>query len=146
MWRFHITTVAVTLVVMLSDRGHTIAQKDDASKKSKVAGSIEFKGAADIEADTIARITLQDVSVADAPAKKLAEQTIKSLRKFPIHFEVEYDPADIRPGRTYAIQVRIESAGRLAYINDTRIEVISRGKPATDVKVPVIRVQKGKAP
>ena len=87
-------------------------------------------------------MTLKDVSLADAPAKKVGEQVIKDLKKFPIPFEVEYDPAAIEKGHTYAVQVRIETKGRLDYINDTRIEVISNGKPAKDVKAPVIQVKR----
>ena len=77
-----------------------------------------------------------------APAKKVSEQLIKDLKKFPIPFEVEYDPAVIEKGHTYAVQVRIETKERLDYINDTRVEVISSGKPSKDVQVPVIRVKK----
>jgi hypothetical protein len=36
----------------------------------------------------------------------------------------------------------VETKRRLDYINDTRVEVISSGKPSKDVKVPVIRVEK----
>src|SRR5262249_27425549 len=110
--------------------------------KARVSGTIEFKGDAKFEADAIARVTLQDVSLEDAAAKKIGEQVIKDLKKFPIPFEIEYDPAAIEKGHTYAVQVRIQTKGRLEYINDTRVEVISRSKPSKDVKVPVIRVKK----
>ena len=55
---------------------------------------------------------------------------------------LQYDTAAIEKGHTYAVQVRIETKDRLDYINDTRVEVLSRGKPAKDVKVKVIRVKK----
>jgi putative lipoprotein len=133
---------AVAVALLLREGEATFAQKDDKSKKGKVSGTIEFKGEARFEADTVARVTLQDVSLADAPAKKVGERVIKDLKKFPIRFEVEYDPAAIEKGHTYSVQVRIETKKRLDYINDTRVEVISRGKPSKDVKVPVIRVKK----
>src|SRR5262245_46386915 len=144
MWRVLVcSAVAAGAVVLLLSEGEAaIAQKDDKAKKAKVSGTIEFKGEARFEADTVARVTLQDVSVADAPAKKVGEQVIKDLKKFPILFEVEYDPAAIEKGHTYAIQVRIETKERLDFINDTTAEVISGGKPTKDVKVPVIRVKK----
>jgi putative lipoprotein len=144
MWRVLVgSTVAVAAVALLLSEGQAaLAQKDDPPKKARVSGTIEFKGEAKFEADTVARVTLQDVSLEDAPAKKIAEQVIKDLKKFPIPFEVEYDPAVIEKGHTYAVQVRIETKDRLDYINDTRVEVISRGKPSKDVQVPVIRVKK----
>ena len=144
MWRALLcVTVAAGAVALLICGGETAsAQKDDKAKKAKLSGTIEFKGEAKFEADTVARVTLQDVSVADAPAKKVGEQVIKDLKKFPIAFEVEYDPAVIEKGHTYAVQVRIETKKRLDYINDTRVQVISGGKPFKDVKVQVIRVKK----
>ncbi|HJZ56331.1 MAG TPA: YbaY family lipoprotein, partial [Gemmataceae bacterium] len=144
MWRLLVcSAVAAGAVALLLSEGEAaFAQKDDKSKKDKVSGTIEFKGEAQFEANTVARVTLQDVSLADAPANKVGEQVIKDLKKFPIPFEVEYDPAAIEKGHTYAVQVRIETKDRLDYINDTRVEVISSGKPSKDVKVPVIRVKK----
>jgi putative lipoprotein len=146
MWRVLVACVVAAGVValLLSEGEAALAQKDDKSQKAKVSGTIESKEEARFEADTVARVTLQDVSLQDAPAKKIGEQVIKDLKKFPILFEVEYDPAVIEKGHTYAVQVRIETKDRLEYINDTRVEVISGGKSSKDVKVPVIRVKKVK--
>ena len=144
MWRVLVgcAVAAWAVALLLSEGEAALAQKAGKSKKGKVSGTIEFKGEARFEADTVARVTLQDVSLADAPAKKVGEQVIKGLKKFPIPFEVEYDPALIEKGHTYAVQVRIETKARLDYINDTRVKVISSGKPSKDVKVPVIRARK----
>ena len=143
MWRALVASaVAVAIVLLLSEGEPALAQKGDKAKKEKVSGTIEFKGEARFDADTVARVTLQDVSLEDAPAKKIGEQVIKDLKKFPIPFEVAYDPAVIEKKRIYAVQVRIETKGRLDFINDTRIEVISNGKPSKDVKARVIQVRK----
>jgi putative lipoprotein len=144
MWRLLIgcAAAASAVALLLSGAEPALAQKEEKSKKAKVSGTIEFKGEARFEAETVAKVTLQDVSLADAPAKKLGEQVIKDLKKFPIPFEIEYDPALIEMGHTYAVQVRIETKDRLDYINDTRVGVISGGKPSADVKVPVIPVKK----
>jgi putative lipoprotein len=144
MWRALVgsAVAAVAVAALLSEGQPALAQKDGQPKKARVSGTVESKGEAKFEADTVARVTLQDVSLADAPARKVAEQVIKDLKTFPIPFEVEYDPAAIEKGHTSAVQVRIETKGRLDYINDTRVEVISGGKPARDVKVPVIRAKK----
>jgi putative lipoprotein len=144
MWRVLVgCAVAVATVALLLSAGQTtLAQKDGQPKKPRVSGTIEFKGEAKFEADTIARVMIQDVSVEDAPAKNVAEQIIRDLKKFPIPFEVEYDPAVIEKGHTYALQIRIETKKRLDYLNDRRLEVISRGKPTSDLKVPVIQLKK----
>ena len=48
----------------------------------------------------------------------------------PIRFKVEYNREYLGPRNTYALTARIEeSDGRLAFINDTAYEVITRGNP-----------------
>jgi putative lipoprotein len=144
MFRVHICcTVAVCAAALLVGNDRSALAQKDGEKKAKVTGTIEHKGEAQFDAASLARVTLQDVSVADdAPPKKLGEQVITELKTFPIAFEVTYDPALIEKGHTYALTVRIESKGKLQYINDTRVQVISGGKETKDVKVAVIAVGK----
>jgi uncharacterized lipoprotein YbaY len=144
MWRVLVggAVAAGVVALLLSDGRAILAHQVDKSKNDKVCGTIESKGEARLEADTVARVMLQDVSLADAPAKKVGEQVIKELKQFPIPFAVEYDAAAIEKGHTYTVQVRIETKNRLDYINDTMVEVISSGKPSKDVKVAVIRIKK----
>src|SRR5687767_8822381 len=115
MWRLLVwsAVAAGAVALTLSEGDAAFAQKDDKPKKAMVSGTIEFKGEARFGADSVARVTLQDVSLADAPARKVGEQVIKDLKKFPVPFELEYDPAAIEKGHTYAVQVRIETKGRL---------------------------------
>jgi len=114
---------------------------DEKPKKEKVTGTIVFQGEGKFDADTIATVKLSDVSLQDAPSVTIAEQKINDLKKLPIAFEVEFNPAKIQAGHDYAIQVRIETKGKLNYINDTRITVISNGTSTKDVKAPVIAVK-----
>ncbi len=141
----HISRVVLVLVMVLLFSGATITlaqKKEDAPKKVAVTGTIEFKGDAKFEAETVANVTIRDVSIADAPAPIIGQQLIKDLKKFPISFEVEYDPAKIDQRLMYSVGVRIETKGRLDYINDTAILIISRNNPISDVKVPVIQVKR----
>ena len=73
---------------------------------------------------------VRDTSYADAVAELVAEQVITDPGQVPISFEVDYDPGDIDSGNTYSVSARIEEAdGRLAFINDTAYDVITRGNP-----------------
>ena len=66
----------------------------------------------------------------DAPAQLIAEQVISDPGRVPLKFKVPYHRVDIDPGSTYSISARIdESDGRLAFINDTAYDVITRGNP-----------------
>lgn len=109
--------------------------KDD--KKTTVTGKITGPG--DLEEGLVVTVKLVDVSLADAAAKVLGEQTIRDPKAFPIPFEIPYDPKAIGPGFSYAIGVRIEKEGKLKFINDTRIPAINNG-PTKDIQAPVIKI------
>ena len=128
-------------LLLLPGNALRVGGQEGSKKKEKVTGKIEFKGDAQFDKETVAVVKIQDVSLADAAAKTVAEHTIKGLKKFPIEFEVEYDPAIIQKGHSYAVSVRIETRGKLEYTNDTSVPVISNGT-TKDVTVPVIRVKK----
>jgi putative lipoprotein len=125
-----------------SEQALGTAQPDNKPQKKKVTATLEFTGEAGFEADTVARVMLLDISYADAPSKLVGEQAIKDLKQFPIPFEIEYDPAIVKHGITYALGVRIETKDRLDYSNEWRTEVLSHGMPSTHLKVPVSRVQR----
>ena len=60
-----------------------------------------------------------------SPARRL-----RTPGQVPIRFRVEYDSSDIDSRNRYSVTARIiESDGRLAFINDTAYEVITRGNP-----------------
>jgi putative lipoprotein len=72
----------------------------------------------------VIKVQLVDVSKADAPAEVIAEQVINANgRQVPFAFSLLYDPAAINPGRTYALQARIEVDGQLWFTNTSRYPV-----------------------
>ena len=76
-------------------------------------------------------VELRDVSYQDAAAPLIARQTISDPGQVPIGFEVGYNRDDIDSRNVYSVTARIiESDGRLAFINDTAYEVITRGNPS----------------
>ena len=72
-------------------------------------------------------VRLQDVSLADAPAKVLAEQVIDGVRAPPARFSLAYDPAQITPSARISVSARVEVDGQLRFISDTHIPVINGG-------------------
>ena len=62
-------------------------------------------------------VSLQDVSLADAPAVLLAEQKGPVKGQVPLPFHLSYDPAQVKPGHRYAVSARIELDGQLIFIN-----------------------------
>jgi putative lipoprotein len=138
---------ALAPLCLIALAGAGLAGAGDKGKEKKLAeitGTIEYKKDIDVRfgPDTIATVTLQDVSVADVKAKVLGKSVLKDMKTFPIPFKVTYDPADIRERGRYSLGVRITTKDKLEYINDTSIPVITGGHPTKDVKAPVIRVGK----
>ena len=84
---------------------------------------------------------MRDVSLADAAAPLIASQTVRNPGQVPIEFRVPYNRDDIDSRNTYGISARILGAeGRLAFINDTAHDVITRGNP-TRVDMVLVLVQ-----
>lgn len=75
-------------------------------------------------------VSLNDTSHADGPSELVVHQTITDPGQIPIDFRVLYSRGAIDSRNTCSISVRIdEEDGRLAFINDTAYDVITRGNP-----------------
>ena len=97
---------------------------------ASVSGTVTYRERLSITPDATLHVELRDVSYADAAAPLIARQTISDPGQVPIKFKVEYNRKDIDSRNLYSISARIiESDGRLAFINDTAYEVITRGNP-----------------
>ena len=108
-----------------------------------VTGTVTYRERIALAPNAVVEVKLIDISRADAPAVTVGEQVIENPGQVPIAFEIEYDPSKIDERFTYAVQARIMEGDRLAFINDTRYAVITRGSP-THVDMVLIKV--GAAP
>ena len=113
------------------------------SDKALVTGTATYLQRIALPPDAVMTTRIEDVSKADAPADVIGEQVIQTQGKqVPIPFEVSYDSNQIQENHSYGLRVRIEdSAGKLLFINDTNVPVITRGNPTSDIEV--ILVQAG---
>lgn len=97
---------------------------------ASVFGSVTYRERLPLTPGARLEVRLSDTSYQDAASTLIAEQVIENPGQVPIDFKVEYNRADIADRNTYSIQARIvESDGRLAFINDTAYDVITRGNP-----------------
>ena len=104
-----------------------------------VTGTVTYRERIALSPNAVVEVKLIDISRADAPAVTVGEQIIENPGQVPITFEIEYDPSDIDERFTYAVQVRIMDGDRLAFINDTTYQVITRDSP-THVDLVLVRV------
>ncbi|MDF3865250.1 YbaY family lipoprotein [Pseudomonas denitrificans (nom. rej.)] len=82
-------------------------------------------------------VSLQDVSLADAPAIDLAQQQLEPGRQVPLAFHLDYDRNQVKPGHTYAVSARIEDSGRLLFITTERHSVKLDGSDPQPLRVRV---------
>lgn len=102
--------------------------------RSAVTGAVLWRERILLPPTTKVIVRLQDVSLADAPAKLIAEQVIDGVRAPPAKFSLAYDPATIAPNARISVSARVEVDGQLRFINDTHIAVINGG-PTEGVEV-----------
>ncbi|MEJ2514954.1 MAG: YbaY family lipoprotein [Gammaproteobacteria bacterium] len=104
-----------------------------------LTGTVTYRERMMLPPDAVIDVRLEDVSRADAPATVLASDQIQPDGAPPYGFRMEYDRASLMAGHSYALRARIESGGRLLFINDTRIDAFANG-PAGPVEILVKRV------
>jgi len=87
-------------------------------------------------------VRIEYVSKADAPAEVVGEQMIETQgRQVPIPFALPYEPGKIKEKHTYSLRARIhDGAGKLLFINDTSVPVITKGNPTEDIEVILVPV------
>ena len=110
------------------------------SDGSAVTGTVTYRQKIALPSDAVVTIRIEDVSRADAPAEVVGEQVIETRgAQVPIPFDVSYDASKIEDNHTYSLRVRIEDgSGKLLFINDSSVPVITAGNPTQDVEVIVV--------
>jgi len=99
--------------------------------KPRVTGTVTYRQRIALAPGSTVRVTLEDVSRADAPATLIAEQTIRPEGQVPIPFTLEYDPARIDPIHRYAVRAHIRDAdGRLRWSSTESYGVLTQGGPS----------------
>ena len=121
-----LTVAAVVLLAVVAGCGGSVPLLGGSS----VSGTVTYRERIALTPGATLIVQVRDTSYADASAELIAEQVISDPGQVPISFKVAYDRDDIDSRNTYSVSARIEeSDGRLAFINDTAFDVITRGNP-----------------
>lgn len=97
-----------------------------------VTGTVSYLQRMALPPNAVVLVQLLDVSLADAPAKVIAEERFDLAGKqVPIPFELHYDATRIDPKHTYAISAKISADDKLLFTTDQSYRVITQGNPAT---------------
>ncbi len=128
-----ITFLAILVGLLLLDEKSTVNGHSSAS----ITGTVTYLQRIALPPGTMnVQVQLVDISKQDIAAVVLGQQTIPLEHQVPIPFTVSYDPQDIIPTHSYAIQARItELDGTLWFTTTSVYQVITRGYPREDVEI-----------
>lgn len=113
----------------------------DPDANASVTGTVTYRERIALSPGAVVTVQLRDTSLMDVASELIAEQVITNPGQVPVAFEVRYNTDDINPRNTYSIEATItESDGRLAFIDDTAYDVITRGNP-TRIDMVLVIVQ-----
>ena len=110
-----------------------------AASQGVITGTVTYRNRRALPPTAVVEVSLQDISVADAPAKVISTQQIEAGgQQPPFAYELTYDPAQIDPRFTYSVSARITDGDQLLFISDTTYPVLTRDAPLTDVDILVV--------
>lgn len=112
-------------------------QSTTPSGKASLDGEVFYLQRIALPPSATLSVSLQDVSLADAPAVVLDEQKGPIKGQVPLPFHLSYDPAQVKPGHRYSVSARIEVSGELMFITTENHAVQLDGKDPQPLKIRV---------
>lgn len=92
-----------------------------------VTGTATYRERMALPMNAVFEATLEDVSLADAPATVIGNARLDSPGNPPFHFSIPYDSSKIVPNHTYAVRARITVDKKLWFTTDQRYAVLTQG-------------------
>ncbi len=118
-----VALMSVVLGVILVGCASQPAQE---TQMESVKGTLAYRERIALPPNAVVTVSLQDISLADAPAIVLAKQTFTTDgEQVPFDFELSYNATEIDSRHRYSVSARIEIDGKLRFITDTNYSVIT---------------------
>ena len=105
-----------------------------------LSGTVSYRERMLLPPTAIVEVKLLDVSLADAPARTIAETRV-SGRRIPAPWILHFDSQQIEPRRSYALQARILDHGQMLFTTTERYSVFAGGPDNTDIWVQRVAAQ-----
>ena len=103
-----------------------------------VTGTLAYRERIALPDNAVVTVTLQDISLADAPAKVIANIASKRSCASTFEFDLAYDTNKIEARHRYSVSARIEVDGKLRFITDTSYPVITDNAQTDNVNLRLI--------
>ncbi|WP_201195392.1 YbaY family lipoprotein [Pseudomonas fluorescens] len=113
----------------------TACQHPTPAPKASLEGEVFYLQRIALPPTAVLSVSLQDISLADAPATVIDEQRGPVQGQVPLPFHLSYDPAKVEPNHRYSINARIEVDGKLLFITTENHAVRLDGSDPQPVRV-----------
>ena len=112
------------------------------SDEAHITGTLSYLQRIALPPDAVVTVKIEDTSKADVVAEVIGEQIIQTKgNQVPFAFSIPYNAKQIEENHRYSLQVRIEDGGgKLLFINDAYIPVITSGNPTQDIEIILVQV------
>jgi len=105
--------------------------QDKAAAAAEVSGTVTYLVRMALPPQAVVEVQLQDVSLADAPTRVIAEEKFTlGNKQVPLPFALKYDPGKIDAKHSYRLRAQISTAGELKFATDQVYKVITQGNPS----------------
>lgn len=108
-----------------------VACAEPESKPATVDGNLVFDETIELSSAAVATVTLQDVSLADAPSVVVAKTRISDPGKSPVAYQILYPVNAIDERMSYSVRAQVREGDRLVLTSDTVTPVLTRGAGRT---------------
>ena len=112
-------------------------QSTPPGSKASLEGEVFYLQRIALPPTAILSVSLQDISLADAPAKVIDEPRGQVQGQVPLVFHLSYDPLKIEPNHRYSVSARIEVVGKLMFTTTENHAVRLDGTDPQPLKVRV---------
>ena len=100
---------------------------------SMITGTISYVARMALPSNAAIDVRLEDVTLADAPSKLVAENVFSlGGKQVPVPFQLPYKPAEIQPSHRYTVRASISVDGNLLFATTEMYPVLTNGG-ASDV-------------
>lgn len=125
---------SVFLVLMLFVVSCSATRND--GPETTVKGALAYRERVALPPGAVARVTLQDISIADRPAPVLVEVVLDTRNKqVPLSFQLNVPQGSLQPGMRYSVSGSIrDRSGRLLWTTD-RVNLVDPTKREVDLGV-----------
>ncbi|CAK2169030.1 putative lipoprotein [Vibrio crassostreae] len=103
-----------------------VSQEVVAENTQVISGTVSYRERIALPENAVVTVTLEDISLADAPSTVIATQEFTTDGKqVPFAFELSYDNNKIKANHRYNMRASIHVDGKLRFTTDTIKSVIT---------------------